>query len=40
VWFPGVYADIGGCYLENDARLSDAALNWMVAGTPRSFRTA
>jgi Uncharacterized alpha/beta hydrolase domain (DUF2235) len=32
VWFPGVHADIGGGYLENDARLSDVALNWMVAG--------
>ncbi|WP_354125463.1 DUF2235 domain-containing protein [Bradyrhizobium sp. LA6.10] len=32
VWFPGVHADIGGGYLENEARLSDAALSWMVAG--------
>jgi Uncharacterized alpha/beta hydrolase domain (DUF2235) len=32
VWFPGVHADIGGGYLENEARLSDAALKWMVAG--------
>lgn len=32
VWFPGVHADICGGYLENDARLSDVALNWMVAG--------
>lgn len=32
VWFPGVHADVGGGYLENDARLSDVALNWMVAG--------
>jgi hypothetical protein len=32
VWFPGVHADIGGGYPENDARLSDVALNWMVAG--------
>jgi len=32
VWFPGVHADIGGGYLENEARLSDVALNWMVAG--------
>jgi Uncharacterized alpha/beta hydrolase domain (DUF2235) len=23
VWFPGVHADIGGGYLENEARLSD-----------------
>ena len=32
VWFPGVHADIGGGYLENEARLSDVALNWIVAG--------
>ncbi|MGX1320756.1 hypothetical protein AB7M17_004209 [Bradyrhizobium sp. USDA 377] len=32
VWFPGVHADVGGGYLENEARLSDVALNWMVAG--------
>ncbi|MCK1266770.1 DUF2235 domain-containing protein [Bradyrhizobium sp. 49] len=32
VWFPGVHADIGGGYLENEARLSDVALKWMVAG--------
>jgi hypothetical protein len=32
VWFPGVHADIGGGYLENEARLSDNALNWMLAG--------
>ena len=31
VWFPGVHADIGGGYLENEARLSDIALGWMVA---------
>jgi hypothetical protein len=31
VWFPGVHADVGGGYLENEARLSDGALNWMVA---------
>jgi hypothetical protein len=32
VWFPGVHADIGGGYMENEARLSDVALGWMVAG--------
>ncbi|MBK3665069.1 DUF2235 domain-containing protein [Bradyrhizobium diazoefficiens] len=32
VWFPGVHADVGGGYLENEARLSDVALTWMVAG--------
>ncbi len=32
VWFPGVHADIvGGGYLENEARLSNIALGWMVA---------
>src|SRR5271163_3678804 len=29
VWFPGVHADIGGGYPENESRLSDAALKWM-----------
>jgi uncharacterized protein (DUF2235 family) len=24
VWFPGVHADVGGGYLENEARLSDS----------------
>jgi hypothetical protein len=32
IWFPGVHANIGGGYLEHEARLSDVALNWMVAG--------
>lgn len=32
VWFSGVHADVGGGYVENEARLSDVALNWMVAG--------
>jgi len=32
VWFPGVHADVGGGYLENEARLSDVALNWLLAG--------
>ncbi|MCP1913421.1 hypothetical protein J2R96_005901 [Bradyrhizobium elkanii] len=32
VWFSGVHADIGGGYLENEARLSDVGLAWMVAG--------
>jgi Uncharacterized alpha/beta hydrolase domain (DUF2235) len=31
VWFPGVHADIGGGYVENDSRLSDDALAWMLA---------
>jgi hypothetical protein len=33
VWFPGVHADIGGGYLENEARLSDIAMGWMVAAS-------
>lgn len=31
VWFPGVHADVGGGYIENEARLSDVALSWMLA---------
>ena len=31
VWFPGVHADIGGGYDENESRLSDIALSWMLA---------
>jgi hypothetical protein len=31
VWFAGVHSDIGGGYQENEARLSDIALNWMLA---------
>jgi uncharacterized protein (DUF2235 family) len=31
VWFPGVHADIGGGYEENESRLSDGALGWMLA---------
>jgi uncharacterized protein (DUF2235 family) len=30
VWFAGNHADIGGSYPENESRLSDIALNWMV----------
>ena len=30
VWFPGNHADIGGSYPENESRLSDIALKWMV----------
>ena len=29
-WFAGVHSDIGGGYAENEARLSDIALEWMV----------
>jgi uncharacterized protein (DUF2235 family) len=30
VWFAGVHADIGGGYPENESRLSDITLNWML----------
>ena len=30
VWFAGCHSDIGGSYLEQESRLSDIALNWMV----------
>jgi uncharacterized protein (DUF2235 family) len=29
-WFPGNHSDIGGSYSENESRLSDIALAWMV----------
>jgi hypothetical protein len=31
VWFPGVHADVGGGYQENESRLSDISLGWMLA---------
>jgi uncharacterized protein (DUF2235 family) len=31
VWFSGNHADIGGGYHENESRLSDVALKWMLA---------
>src|SRR5205823_1157173 len=31
VWFAGVHADIGGGYPENESRLSDITLRWMLA---------
>jgi hypothetical protein len=31
VWFPGVHADVGGGYEENESRLSDNAMAWMLA---------
>jgi type VI secretion system (T6SS) phospholipase Tle1-like effector len=31
VWFPGVHADVGGGYEENESRLSDDTLGWMLA---------
>ena len=30
VWFAGNHSDIGGSYPENESRLSDAALDWML----------
>lgn len=30
VWFAGDHSDIGGSYLENESRLSDNALQWML----------
>ncbi|MDR3421511.1 MAG: DUF2235 domain-containing protein [Xanthobacteraceae bacterium] len=30
IWFAGVHSDIGGGYAENESRLSDIALEWMV----------
>jgi Uncharacterized alpha/beta hydrolase domain (DUF2235) len=30
VWFAGNHSDIGGSYPENEARLSDLSLGWMV----------
>jgi uncharacterized protein (DUF2235 family) len=31
IWFPGSHADVGGSYNENESRLSDGALKWMLA---------
>jgi uncharacterized protein (DUF2235 family) len=30
VWFAGNHSDVGGSYPENDSRLSDTALQWML----------
>lgn len=30
VWFAGIHSDIGGSYAENESRLSDITLEWMV----------
>lgn len=30
IWFSGVHSDIGGSYAEDESRLSDIALKWMV----------
>ena len=29
-WFPGCHSDIGGSYPEDESRLSDVALKWMI----------
>src|SRR5207237_7490238 len=31
MWFAGDHADIGGGYAEDESRLSDIALRWMVS---------
>jgi uncharacterized protein (DUF2235 family) len=30
IWFAGVHSDIGGSYAENESRLSDITLEWMI----------
>jgi hypothetical protein len=30
IWFAGVHSDVGGSYAENESRLSDIALDWML----------
>ncbi|WP_244474476.1 DUF2235 domain-containing protein [Methylobacterium sp. Leaf85] len=35
VWFAGVHSDVGGSYPENEARLSDIALQWMIEEAQR-----
>jgi uncharacterized protein (DUF2235 family) len=30
IWFAGVHSDIGGGYAENESRLSDITLEWMI----------
>lgn len=30
IWFAGDHSDIGGGYLENESRLSDVTLHWMI----------
>ena len=35
IWFAGNHADIGGGYIENEARLSDIALNWIATEAQR-----
>lgn len=35
LWFAGNHSDIGGSYREDESRLSDIALDWMVSETKR-----
>jgi uncharacterized protein (DUF2235 family) len=30
IWFAGCHSDVGGSYLENESRLSDISLKWML----------
>jgi hypothetical protein len=30
IWFAGNHSDVGGSYIENESRLSDASLQWMI----------
>ena len=30
LWFPGCHSDIGGSYAEDESRLSDISLKWMI----------
>jgi uncharacterized protein (DUF2235 family) len=42
IWFCGVHSDVGGSYPENESRLSDISLNWMVeqaTGLPEPILT-
>ena len=35
IWFAGNHSDIGGSYAENESRLSDITLNWMIEHASR-----
>ena len=37
-WFAGNHSDIGGSYPENESRLSDIALKWMVDFIAKKYR--
>ena len=36
LWFAGNHSDVGGSYSENESRLSDIALDWMVERASRA----